>query len=139
MSIFASNEPVPKAETIADTVSTDTYDKEQRVGSIPSLTLRPDGKERSVMSLHFPGVWLLGTTSSRLHCTSRATLSGRGPRDTIESVFVSDEGRTPRRGGRLPKAYLLRPRAGAATARSQFRSQMRCLRRGICGDAGQGE
>ena len=37
MSIFASNEPVPKAETIADTVSTDTYDKEQRVGSIPSV------------------------------------------------------------------------------------------------------
>ena len=29
MSIFASNKPVPKAETIADTVSTDTYDKEQ--------------------------------------------------------------------------------------------------------------
>ena len=80
MSIFASNKPVPKAETIADTVSTDMYDKEQRVGSIPSLTLRPDGKERSVMSLHFPGVWPLGTTPSWLHCTSRATLSGRGPR-----------------------------------------------------------
>ena len=78
MLIFASNEPVSKAATIAEVVSTDMYDSEQRVGSTPSLTLRPDGKERSVTSLHFPGVCPLGTTPSLLHCTSRATLSGRG-------------------------------------------------------------
>eukprot|EP00731_Ephydatia_muelleri_P026311 Em0018g411a len=97
MLIFASNEPVPKAEMIADMVSTDTYDKEQRVGSIPSLTLRPDGKERNhaqPVALHQP-------------CHA----FGERAKDTIESVLVSDEGR---HHVRQHISWLLSREAGAS-------------------------
>ncbi len=36
--------------------------------SIPSLTLYPSGDERSIISLHFPGLDFLGITPKGLIC-----------------------------------------------------------------------
>ena len=48
------------------THSTDVYVSEHRSGAIPSLTLAPGGKERSVMRRHFPVLRPFGITPNRL-------------------------------------------------------------------------
>ena len=50
MSILARSDPAPSDATTAATASIDTYDSEQRVGSMPSFTLCPGGKDRSVIT-----------------------------------------------------------------------------------------
>ena len=77
MSIFARRAPRPRVLTKCATSSTVDYVREQRVGSIPSLTLN----DRSVMSLHLPGVWPLGMTPNRLTCREgREDDLSNGPR-----------------------------------------------------------
>ena len=66
MSTFARSDPLPSCITSAATSSTVVYTIEQRAGSIPSLTLLPGGKDRSVMSLYLPVLWPLGTTPNLL-------------------------------------------------------------------------
>ena len=51
---FAISAPVPRCIAMLAISSTETYDREQSSGSIPSFALALGGKERSVMSLHFP-------------------------------------------------------------------------------------
>ena len=62
MSILARSDPAPNDATTTATLSIDTYDSEQRAGSMPSLTLYPGGKDKSVIRRHLPVVCPLGTT-----------------------------------------------------------------------------
>ena len=45
MSTFAINDPTPSWSTKLAISSTDTYDREHKTGSMPSLTLAPVGKD----------------------------------------------------------------------------------------------
>ena len=66
MSTFAINDPTPSWNTKLAISSTDTYDREHKTGSMPSLTLAPIGKDRSVINLHLPVLWPLGITPKQL-------------------------------------------------------------------------
>ena len=55
MSVFASMVPLPNMATTLATSSTEMYDSEHSSGLMPSLTLEPEGLDRSSISLHFPG------------------------------------------------------------------------------------
>ena len=54
ISILASSEHLPSDIALAAR-STVKYAIEQRLGLMPSFTLLPSGKDKSVISLHFPG------------------------------------------------------------------------------------
>ena len=69
----------PSAATIAATMSIDTYDNEQREGSMQSLTLRSRGNDRSVIRHHLPGACPLGMTMIRSVWICCAVSGGRGP------------------------------------------------------------
>ena len=85
ISILAIRDPAPRAATIAATVSI-----EQREGSMPSLTLRSGGNDRSVIRRHLPGACPLGTTPIQLWWTCHAVSGGRGPirRPSVTSLSM---------------------------------------------------
>ena len=62
---FARRAAAP-AVTAAAMSLTVVYDREQKEGSVPSLTLVPRGKE---ISFHFPVLWPFGITPNLLMCS----------------------------------------------------------------------
>ena len=54
--------------------------REQTSGSMPSFTLPPGGKDRSVIRRHFPELWPFGITPTQLMCRyGMVHESGHGP------------------------------------------------------------
>ena len=88
ISILASSEPLPSDIALAAR-STVKYAIEQRLGLMPSFTLLPSGKDKSVISLHFPGWYFLGITPNLLMWVFGADTAGNGPRILPASVSFS--------------------------------------------------
>ena len=71
--------PRPKFVTMATTSSNFIYCRENCSGSIPSLTLRPCGDDKSKIKRHFPGWPALGITPKLLTCKLGSGLLRKGP------------------------------------------------------------
>ena len=70
--------PSPNCAIIAATSSTEVYKSEQMSDSIPSLTLPPCGKERSVFNRYLPMLWPLGIIPNGLMCNAGCRDGGTG-------------------------------------------------------------
>ena len=66
MSAFTKKQPLPVDTTSATRWSTEIYDKEDLSVSMPSLMLVPQGDDKSIINLHFPGLFFLGIIPSGL-------------------------------------------------------------------------
>lgn len=56
---------------------------------VPSLTLPPSGKDRSVTKRHRPGVWPFGTTPKQLICRPGIDPLGKGPRTLPPAISLA--------------------------------------------------
>ena len=80
ISTLVSRATGPSLAMAAAISLTDTYDREDSALSMTSLTLRPQGNERSVINLHLPVLWTLGITPNLLMCNGgRPSVEWNGP------------------------------------------------------------